>query len=111
MENLNDLKPMKIERLQKSIDEINLKIIKLTEKRDELKTELEDAQKTEILAIIASQYKTTGEIAEFIKMAKSGGFKVDLVKQSQETAQILNVDPIGEIRQVRKEMPNDFLVN
>ena len=49
-------------------------------------------------------------------MAKSGGFKVDLVKQSQETAQKLNVDPInvdpiGEVRQVRKEMPNDFSVN
>ena len=80
-------KPIKIERLQQSIDEIDIKINKLLIKKEELKNELENTQKTEILAIIANQYKTPEEIAAFIKQAKSGGFVVDLVRQKQEKNQ------------------------
>ena len=96
-------KPIKIERLQQSIDEIDIKINKLLIKKEELKTELENAQKNEILAIITSKYKTPEEIAAFIKQAKNGGFVVDLVKQKQEESQKENQD--------RMEVKDDFLAN
>ncbi len=91
-------KPIKIERLQQSIDEIEVKINKLLARKEELKSELENTQKNEILAIIANQYKTPEEIAAFIKQAKNGDFVVDLVKQKQEN-------------QKRTEVKNDFMAN
>jgi hypothetical protein len=36
------------------------------------------------LAIFSSHYKTSEELSEFIKKAKSGNFMLDLVKQPNE---------------------------
>jgi histidinol phosphatase-like PHP family hydrolase len=80
-DNEQALKPIRIERLIQSIDEIGRRINKLLAKKEILESELENAQKNEILAIINSQYKTPEEIAAFIKQAKNGGFMLELVKQ------------------------------
>ena len=80
-DNEQALKPIRIERLIQSIDEIDGKINKLLIKKESLKNELENAQKNEILAIVSSQYKTPEEVAAFIRQAKNGGFMLELVKQ------------------------------
>jgi TusA-related sulfurtransferase len=80
-DNEQALKPIRIERMIQSIEEIDEKINKLLAKKEALNTELENAQKNEILAIVSSQYKTPEEVAAFIKLAKNGGFVLELVKQ------------------------------
>ena len=83
-DNAKTEKPTKIERLQQSIEEIEIKINKLLIKKEELKIELENTQKNEILSIITSQYKTPEEVTAFIKQAKNGGFILDLVRQERK---------------------------
>ena len=78
----------KAERLQKSIDDIGIKIKKLTNQQEVLIKNLIAVQREEILAIVTSEYKTTEEIAEFIKKAKSDNYAFGLINQVNEKIQI-----------------------
>jgi DNA repair exonuclease SbcCD ATPase subunit len=103
-DNEQALKPIRIERLIQSIDEVDEKINKLLAKKESLKNELENAQKNEILAIVSSQYKTPEEMAAFIRQAKNGGFVLEPVKQKQgrkEDANEFLEDGAGEVQDSR----------
>lgn len=114
-------KPIKIERLLQAIDEIDMKVNKLIEKKEEqinnliakkeeqvnkllakkaeLKNELENTQKTSLWGIMTSHYKTPEELAAFISQAIESDFKVDFLKQNQEE------------KQKRTEVENELLAN
>lgn len=107
-------KPIKIERLQQSIDEIDIKINKLLVKKETLKNELDNAVKNELIAIVTSD-KTPDEVLNFIKQARNGGLIVDLVKQKPgrmgEQQSDFGSATSPEQYQKRTEEGNDILDN
>lgn len=74
----------KLERLHKSIDDLDVKIKALISKKEELQAELKQAQQNEIISIVTNLYKTPLELSEFIKQAlpkqnSSGTFGIIII--------------------------------
>lgn len=70
----HSVKHIKLERLHKSIDDLDAKIKALISKKEELQVQLEQIQQNEIISIVTNLYKTPLELSEFIKQAKINGF-------------------------------------
>ena len=78
------IKLTKVERLQNSIKELNLKINTMVSKRDQLLDKLEKEQNKEILDIMNSHYKTAEELTEFLRKARKEGYTVTLIQDNNE---------------------------